>query len=238
MGVPARWFADRKEYRRRIANLSRDNWIALNSVALSAEKLHALGCITSLWSSCEYFLFAVFSMVNGGSEQKNWILVHDLGDVAIALRTTELAKRRYKDAECLAAIAHVLECYDACRQNRNTLTHFQLAMAGRTDELAMRRPSRAASRYEADPFPDSLWDIRRVVGDLRRLRGQLDALFIALLTREPPAGRKEQPRPWPPIRRVPRLLWMPPQQAPKRPQPQPRSSPASRRKAALAKRGA
>jgi hypothetical protein len=185
--------------------LSWDAWMTTHS-PLPPKKLHALGYVQFAWNACEHHLFSLLAEVIGLPERDVWTLAHDLGDIAVVTRIKILAKRRYKDDPVtVRVIENALEVYDICRQNRNQLTHFDIAAGLGSDVLTLFRRSKNPETRDSPPFPDSLNDIRRVGRDIRRLSGHLQHIWMVLLVNRV-QGRRE---PLPNILRVPEPLWKP-----------------------------
>jgi hypothetical protein len=214
-------FAERRDLRKRTARLSGDAWIATHSLGLSAEKLHALGCITYEWAICEYNLFELFSAVKGGGARENWILVHDLGDLAVMSRIREIAKLRITDRPTTEAVEHAIVCYETCRRNRNLLTHFSLALASGGDDAGLRiwRRSKKPDDPIGHQIPDRILDIRRVSSEIAALNRFLSELWMFVMLRDK-GTRLSLPRKL----IAPKLLWTPPPQGPTKRKPRPRSS--------------
>jgi hypothetical protein len=210
--------------------LSDDPWIAEYSL-IDPERLHALGVITLSWNHCERDLFFIFCAVMGCTPRVGWILAHDLGDISISTKITEMLKLRPIDKDVDDLLRNALKVYDACRQNRNSLTHFTATISKddpTPDEAKIK--SAAFVRMKglspiASALPSSLADIRRVAIEIHFLAVYLWKIYQALLLRA--AGR---PAKLPPLVAVPDLLWKPPPQTPPEPKRPRRPSPASRRK--------
>lgn len=215
----AQWLRIYRQRLARLDSLSRDTWVATHS-PISPERLHALGYITFVWNSAEHNLFSLFAAVMKLPEREAWVLCHDLGDISIGLRIRELLKFRSNDEALNECINNVLDVYEACRINRNLLTHFVIVAGGST-ELSLYKGSRKPSDKSSQAIADSLWDLRRVGREIRSLNRRLQLLWC--MYDGPPSERGPSPSKLP----VPRSLWTPPPQAPRTPKHQPRSSPPS-----------
>jgi hypothetical protein len=159
-----------------------------------------------------------------------WILVHDLGDIAICTRLTaymDAAPNADKISDVIAVIRNALAAYDICRQNRNQFTHFRLNYDPATEKLSLARQGKTA-RLERVPFPDSLEDMRRVAREISGLCTYLND-SNAFLTRH----NTDTPLPLPDKVNLPALIWTPPPQKPPRQRRPRRPSPATRRKVAM-----
>src|ERR1700677_4623263 len=106
--------------------LSDDPWIARHSI-IDPERLHALGIITLQWNHCERNLWLIFSVVFSLNRRVAWIIGHDIGDISLCEKIREMIKAVKPDPDVAAVLEAYLKTYDACRVNRNTLTHFTSA---------------------------------------------------------------------------------------------------------------
>jgi hypothetical protein len=208
--------------------LSDDPWIAKNSI-IDPERLHALGMITLWWNHCERNLFFLFCYVMGCSPRVGWILAHDLGDISISTKIREMLKLYPGTSEADELLKCSLAVYDACRQNRNSLTHFTASVpASKADAAGVAAASFVRIKGpspEPSPLPSSLADIRRVAIEIHILAVWLWKIYKALIARA--EGR---PAELPPQLVVPDLLWKPPPRTAPKPKRPPRPSAASRRK--------
>jgi hypothetical protein len=206
--------------------LSDDPWIAENSI-IDPERLHALGMITLWWNHCERNLLFLFCVVFNVSRRVGWIIANDMGDISISNKMKEMLKVRPPDPDVAALLLRFLDVYDACRINRNTLTHFTASLPDNDPAklkgatfVRMKGPT-----AKVDPLPSSLDDIRRVAYETLHISIYSWHIYKALVERA--AGR---PAELPPLIASPDLLWKPPPPiAPKSKRP-PRPSVASRRK--------
>ncbi|SED63073.1 hypothetical protein SAMN05444164_5298 [Bradyrhizobium erythrophlei] len=202
--------------------LSNDSWIAEYST-IDPERLHALGVITLYWNICERGLFQIFCTLFGFHSSLGWIIAHDMGDRSISERITEILKIRQNEPDEEASIENLLEVYDACRQNRNTFTHFMVNFNKLRPEPGdesnyqfsrMKGPSRIAKQ-----FPSTLVDVRRVAADIRTLSIHIHGVNHALVGRSLRslgiAGA-----PLPPTLALPALVSIPLPEADREPQPQ------------------
>jgi hypothetical protein len=215
---------------RAMIDLGKDEWIS-NHYPSIAHKLHALGVVSLEWNRCEAGLFWLFSDVVSLPRLECWVLAYELGDIAISERIKALMKFKKYPLELIASVENVLEVYEICRRNRNQLTHFHVLEY--RDDLALMRISKKVDSPELAQFANTLEDIRRVADEVKWLGVRL---WVATIMLEEYRQKKTH-GPLPPILLLPELLWKPPQQAPTGPPRPPRSSSASRRKAALEKRG-
>ncbi len=185
--------------------LSADPWIADNC-PLPAEKLHAIGVIAFRWNNCEFWLLLLLCAVSKIPRREVWAMAHDLGDMAICSRIeTFAAFRGYRD-HGKVLIENVLEVYDLCRQNRNSIVHAWTRAAGPDPSLA--RKSKKPDNPEPSPFPSTLTDIRRVADDIEALSTRL-WLVCCLLD----DGELEKPLISPEKLPLPETLWKPPPQS-------------------------
>ena len=159
--------------------LARDQWIKDHS-QIDPAKIHALGRITLSWNSCETNLYLLFTVVVQLDPKVSWIICHDMGGVAMSNRITEICDLGRFDEEERGIIAHTLQVYDICRQNRNSLTHFKtdLSEDGEGLLIRMKGPS-----MDAHPLPNDLSDFRRAATELTQLAKTLRLLWRALAAR-------------------------------------------------------
>ena len=143
-----------------------DPWMTANSKVdlnsdLGYKRLHALGVITLRWNRAEQWLFTTFCDVTGYDEAETWALVLDLGDTSICKLIKSFLKIRGFETEALL-IENALEVYDICRQNRNLVTHAWTRGLTADGHAGLARKSKASYNQDAEPFPSSLDDLRRV----------------------------------------------------------------------------
>jgi hypothetical protein len=186
--------------------LSDDPWIAENST-IDPERLHALGMITLWWNHCERNLFHIFHVVFNLRPKVAWVIAHDIGDMSLCEKIKEMLKIKSPDDDVAEVLTYYLKAYDACRINRNTLTHFTGSISrAAPDDLSkitfvrMKGPS-----GQQNPLPSSLEDIRRVAHETRVFALHSWKLYKALAAR---AEGKQASLP-PPIA-PPEPLWKPP----------------------------
>jgi hypothetical protein len=191
--------------------LAKDQWIRDHS-PLDPAKIHALGCVTIAWNSCETNLYFLFTVVVRADPKVAWILCHDMGDLAISARIKEIIKLERFDGEERAIIIHTLDVYDICRQNRNSLTHFKVGLSEDGDRILMRMKGPSINSHS---LPSNVDDFRRVALELDQLAKTLRLLWRAL------ASRADGNMPPLPDKLVePAHLWTPLLQANKEPGPQ------------------
>jgi hypothetical protein len=199
-----------------------DAWITAKS-ELDHKRLHALGVISHYWNSAEFWLYQLFAVVSGAPHP--WTMIFDLGDVAICTRIrtitaieTELttldiegwapSQRQNDNAAQSDYVAHILDVYDLCRQNRNSAVHAWTVRAEETSEPVLARKSKRPDQEVPEAFPSTLADLRRVADDIERLNGRMDQLvewyWTRLRDRPPIASLERLP--------LPALLWKPPPQ--------------------------
>lgn len=193
-------------------SLSDDRWVASYSI-IDPLKLHALGVVATAWNSCELNLIFIFSLLIEKLNRTGWIVAHDMGDVTLMNKITEIAKHREKEPEALACLLNMMKVYDACRMNRNSLTHFSLIDDGKEgfDILRLKGPNPVQQ-----PMSSDLNDIRRVAAELWSLAHLMNAIIRFYRDRN-----TATPAPLPQIVAVPELLWKPPQQNQRAPRSQP-----------------
>ena len=191
-------------------SLDSDEWIKEHS-SIGAEKLHALGCVTVWWNSCEIHLFNLFAAVLGLYSIPNrptaWTLAHDLGDVALATRIKTLPPKFFEGWP-IEVIENALAVYDVCRQNRNQLTHFMplYEWYGEEHKVSLRRRSKKPGSLELSPFADDIEDLRRVAIEIHELSRNLTGLWDQLATIQSRGVLHPQP-PWLQKLPLPELLW-------------------------------
>jgi hypothetical protein len=206
--------------------LATDEWMMRKST-IHPAKLHALGVITFAWNTCELHLLFLFCFVADLDTMVGRIIAHDLGDIAISDRIRELLHAKNYEQNVVNLIENVLDVYDACRQNRNSLTHFHIEKLDGEFLLARIK----GPKWTTYILPNGLKDFRRVAEEIWEL-----SLWLRKIWRELANLRDGLPASLPQIQPVPELLWKPPQQGPIKQPRQPRPSRASRRRAALARR--
>lgn len=104
---------------------SDDPWVALRS-PIDALKLHALGNVTLAWNYCELNLVIIFTLVTETFDGAGWLIARDLGDITLMNKMREILELKEKDETVRCRITHMFKVYDACRVNRNHLSHFSL----------------------------------------------------------------------------------------------------------------
>jgi hypothetical protein len=213
--------------------LARDEWLVRKS-PLHPAKLHALGVVTFAWNTCELHLFFLFCVVTNLDTAMGRIIAHDMGDVAIVDRIREIIGTTFINAtghvftsEESEIIENVLKVYDLCRQNRNTLTHFQVETLG--GELLLARIR--GPKWTSHVIPNDLKDFRRVADEIWDL-----SLWIRQVWRAMASRRNGVMLPLPEKQPLPDLLWKPPQTTPTKRKRPPQPSRASRRRDALKNR--
>jgi hypothetical protein len=150
-------------------------------------------------------------------ERKAWIITHDLGDITICRKIEELLKfERFRRDE-IEVVENVLKVYEACRTNRNQLSHFVAHVSLEADRWRLGR--RKGPSEEIFTFPDELKDIRRVADEIQTLRFHLKNLANALSPMSR-AKRRTLPQTLP----EPELLYQRPPQANPKPKRQPKPS--------------
>jgi hypothetical protein len=206
-------------------DLSIDEWMTSNS-ELGHKRLHALGVITQRWNRAERWLFTIFCDVSGYDEAEAWALVYNLSTPAISERIRSLLKIRNYATEA-PLIENALEVFNVCRQNRNSVTHAWTRGLSADGQLALASKSKKAENFDADPFPSSLDDLRRVAAEIESLNTRLWLLSCFAEDAQPTSSIQKLPLPF--------LLVRPPQQPIAKPPRTPRSSAASRRSGAMSR---
>jgi hypothetical protein len=203
-------------------DLSIDDWMTSNS-ELGHKRLHALGVITLRWNRAERWLFTIFCDVSGYDEAEAWALIYNLSTPAISERIRSLLKLRNFTAEA-PLIENALEVFNVCRQNRNSVTHAWTRGLSADGQLLLASKSKKADNLDADPFPSSLEDLRRVADEIESLNTRLWLLSCFAEDAQPTSSLEKLP--------LPSLLVQSPQQPSVRP---PRPSAASRRLAVMSR---
>lgn len=206
-------------------DLSIDEWMTANS-ELGHKRLHALGVITQRWNRAERWLFTIFCDVSGYDEAEAWALVYNLSTPAISERIRSLLKIRNYVTEA-PLIENALEVFNVCRQNRNSVTHAWTRGLSADGQLALASKSRKADNLDADPFPSSLDDLRRVADEIEGLNTRLWLLSCFAEDSQPTSSLEKLPLPF--------LLVQPPQPPRAKPPRPPRASAASQRSAATSR---
>jgi hypothetical protein len=206
-------------------DLSIDEWMTANS-DLDHKRLHALGVIMQRWNRAERWLFTIFCDVSGYDEPEAWALVYNLGTPQIAERIRSLLKIRNFATEA-PLIENALEVFNVCRQNRNSVTHAWTRGLSSDGQLALASKSKKADNLDAEPFPSSLDDLRRVADEIESLNARLWLLSCFAEEGQPTSSLKRHP--------VPSLLVQAPQEPNTKSPRAPRPSAASRRSEAVAR---
>ncbi|MGA8496319.1 MAG: hypothetical protein WB764_12630, partial [Xanthobacteraceae bacterium] len=150
-----------------------------------------------------------------------WIIGHDIGDISLCEKIKEMVKAVKPNPEVATVLNAYLKVYDACRINRNTLTHFTSATnpADPDDLLNAVFLRRKGPSGQPNPLPSTLKDIRRVAEEIHTLTIYSWRLYKALLARN-----EGKPAELPPTIVAPDLLWKPPPPIVPKPKRLPRSS--------------
>jgi hypothetical protein len=178
---------------------------------IDPAKIHTLGRVAIAWNSCETNLFFLFAAVVQLKTKSAWIISHDMGDVAMSERISEICELGEFDDEQRDAIQHILQVYDICRQNRNSLTHFKTGVSDDGEGILLRMKG---SSMEFHSLPNDVNDFRRVAVELIQLAKTLMLLWRAL-SRLHDGNTRPLPNKLP----LPELLWKPLHQAGKEFQP-------------------
>jgi hypothetical protein len=206
--------------------LSDDPWIAEHSI-IDPKRLHAVGMTMVFWTQCERILLFIFSILFNMTARVGWIIAHDIGDVALSEKIREFLEIRALEIPIAKLLTSALSVYDACRQNRNTLSHFTVKpiiddLKPLPDDFVFIKTK--GVKAESSPIPSSLDDFRRVALETQGLSIYLWEIYKGLCAR-----RQGLPVTWPPILAVPELLSKPPLQKTAKPKRQRPPSAASRR---------
>jgi hypothetical protein len=185
-------------------SLSDDPRIAANSI-IDPERHHALGVITVFWNHCERMLFLIFCTIFKFSPRFGWIIAHDMGDISLSVRVRELLKVRPLEQAQQELILHLLDVYDACRRNRNTLTHFTVSPGSPGDmtDTEMKFVLTKGPSLSPKEFPCKLDDIRAVAFDIKTLSIYMSNIRLSLIEHD---ADLPLARPLPPKVAVPELL--------------------------------
>jgi hypothetical protein len=185
--------------------LSDDPWVAKYSI-IDPERLHALGTITLCWNHCERNHMLIFAHVLNLDQRRGWIVAHDMGDISMSDKIKEAVKWENYNTELAQAIECYLKIYDACRQNRNALTHFTASIPSPSIELAKSATFTRMKgiKGEQNTLPSSLEDIRRVAEEIHTF-----VVYSWSLHKSLEARRKGQPSKLPQLVLPPELLVKP-----------------------------
>lgn len=181
-----------------------DKWVVENS-QIAAEKLHALGVVAFRWNSAEISLRSTLILLLRLNWNVAWSVIHEMGDMALMVSIREIIESNPVPKEVAETIEHGLKLYDANRLNRNQLTHFLPAALVGSDLTRMKGP-----RFDPQPFPDSVGDLRRVADDLADLLEYFGKLLTIMHSRQysqKPGGLLP---PLPDKVPLPERLWKPP----------------------------
>lgn len=190
-----------------------DTWISSKSSKTDAETLHALGVVSLIWNACEYGLLPLFCTATNIDTRLAWIIIHDLGDIAISNKIHDaLALSKHSEDE-KEAILYALKLYDTNRINRNQLAHFMPIFG--LDGLALFRQKGPIIWPEW--FPSDLKSVRRVADELAALSNYISDVSNYFITKM----KGTAPGPLPDRPPLPERLWKPPPQG----QPKPKSPP-------------
>jgi len=202
--------------------LSDDPWIKTHSI-IDPERVHALGVITLQWNHCERNLWLIFSVVFSLPRRVAWIIGHDIGDISLCEKIKEMLKVTHPAPEIAEVIDAYLKAYDACRINRNTLTHFTGSIDATNPDMSnavfLRRKGISG---KPNPLPSTLQDIRRVAEEIHRFMVYSWRLYKALQARVEGTQAK-----LPPPIAAPEPLWKPPPPIVPKPRRLPEASPVS-----------
>jgi hypothetical protein len=184
--------------------LSDDPWVEDNSI-IDPERLHALGVVAVCWNLCERNLLLIFCVLFGLRGKPAWIIGNDIGDVSLQEKIRALLKSLKLPVDEHGTVLAYLKVYDACRQNRNLLSHFVPSMKkddkGK-DAIFLRAKGNI---HNPSPIQSSLEDIRRVASELRHVCSYSWTLYKSLQSR-----REGQHSEMPPAIAAPELIWSPP----------------------------
>lgn len=205
-----------------MGHIIHDEWVQANS-DLGFERLHAMGVVSSRWSQCELWLLCFLHAISGLSYEDTFILAGDLGDIAIWGRIKAIANARDVSAEDRETIDNTSKYYDACRLNRNSITHAWLRSEA-TPKTPLATKSKKVAALELSEFISGRDEIRRVADEINIL---VERLWLLCGTF--PDWRERGPEALPQKLAVPDILSKPPPPAQTKPLRQPRASPASPR---------
>lgn len=150
-----------------------DDWIKTHQ-ELPPAHLHALGCLSLYYNSCEHALFGLFCDVANVTEKRGRILVHDMDSARIWQRISDFAEIDL-DAEMLAHIEHARRIFDVCKSNRNSYIHAILG-ASDTPDKPLGLKFQKGKFFKPKSVDDSLETIRRVADEI-----EMASRYIATL---------------------------------------------------------
>lgn len=197
-----------------------DTWIETNS-QIAAEKLHALGVITYRWNIADASLKTILIQLTRADFSIIWAIIHEMGDIAIGSAIAEILTASNIPKPMSEAITHGLKLYERNRINRNQLTHFLPTALVGSDLARLKGP-----RFDPQPLPDNVSDLRRVADNIGDLLVYFGKLLTAVSSRQYSLKSGGVLPQLPDIIPLPDLLWTSPPPPPKHPKPkeQPGSS--------------
>jgi hypothetical protein len=202
--------------------LAEDPWITENS-PIPAERLHALGAISYYWNGAEIGLKIILSTIMSIPLADLWPLIHEMGDVAICAAIRENLIKPTIPKDVCERILNLLDVYEINRINRNQLVHFLPGAFKESDLGRMKGP-----RFDPQPIPDTINDIRRVANEIRAMSDQIGKLHMVIHGRSytVPGSPNALRFPLLPDRLpLPERLWKPPPPNPQGRRGQPGKSP-------------
>lgn len=140
-----------------------DKWIRTHQ-ELPPAHLHALGCITIYWNSCEHALFGLFCSVARMPERLGRILVHDMDSARVWQRISDIGKP-ILDANMFAHTQHARKMFDICKTNRNSYTHAILGCSDTPDKVLGLKFQKGKA-FNPISVDDNLATIRRVADEI------------------------------------------------------------------------
>lgn len=189
--------------------LEDDPWVKESS-AFGTARLHALGCVSINWNSCEHEVQDLLGIVAGIKTSIARALSHDFGNVSIWSKIIGVAEVRGHPEDVLETMRFAARLFDRNRINRNTLVHATLEFnndhTGMDDILKLVRVR--GMRQERDDITADLSTLRRVADDISGLRKYLRELTVATYLRLHPElkgldGQPMSPMDWPERPQIP-----------------------------------
>jgi hypothetical protein len=155
-----------------------DPWISSNS-QIAPQKLHALGVMNYRWNIADASLKSMLVQLSKADFSTIWAIIHEMGDIAIASAITEILISSNAPKPIKDAIAHGLKVYERNRINRNQLTHFLPTSLVGSDLARLKGP-----RFDPQPLPDDIGDLRRVADEIGGLLTYFGKLLSVIASRQ------------------------------------------------------
>lgn len=170
-----------------------DDWIRTHQ-ELPPAHLHALGCVTIYWNSCEHSLFGLFCSVAHVPEKFGRILVHDMDSARIWQKIIDLGYLNL-DSEMLSHVQHARKMFDICKLNRNSYAHATLG-GSNTPDKALGLQFQKGKVLKPVSIDDNIKTIRRVADEIEMVSRYIATIGISITFSRRTQGRSsDEPSP-------------------------------------------